>query len=239
MVRSRTIKRPPQQDRSRVTQERILASASALLEQRGYAEFTLQKVCKESGLSIGAIYSRFSSKDELLRTIQEKHIEELDTDVMQIVRKLAAQGDSLQSTAPAVVKEFSELYRKHQSLLRPLMAIAAMDPVMAQEGKKFDTRTKQQFRHLLLRHKNGIKHPNPERAVDNCFEVVFASVTHVLGLGTAPNVMGTAPNVRSKGIWRDFVEDLSQMVSTYLLSEHSGISKGELVALNAERRAGR
>ena len=118
------------------------------------------------------------------------------------------------------------------------MAIAAIDPVMAQVGKKWDTRTKHQFRLLLLRHKIEIKHPSPERAVDTCFEVVFASVTHVLGLGTAPNVMGTAPNVRSKGIWRDFVEDLSQMVATFLLSDLSGISTGELVTLNAERRAG-
>ena len=188
-----------------------MASASALLEQRGYAE--------------------------LLRTIQEKNIEELDTDVMKIVSNLASHGDSLQSTAPAVVREFSELYRKHQLLLRPLMAIAAVDPIMAQVGKKFDERTKQQFRHLLLRHRNGIKHPNPERAVDTCFEVLFASVTHVLGLGTAPNVMGTAPKVKSKSIWRDFVEDLSEMVSSFLLSDLSGISEDELVALNAERLA--
>jgi len=239
MIQSRTIKPPPQQDRSRATQERILASASALLEQRGYAEFTLQKVCKGSGLSIGAIYSRFSSKDELLRTVQEKHIEQLDTDVTQIVRKLAAQDGSLQSTTPAVVKEFCELYRKHQFLLRPLMVIAATDPVMAQVGKKWDTRTKQQFRLLLLRRKNEIKVPNPERAADTCFEVIFASVTHVLGLGTSPNVMGTAPNVRSKNIWRDFVEDLSQMVSAFLLSDLSDSSTGELAAIDADGRAGR
>jgi AcrR family transcriptional regulator len=239
MTRSRTIKRPPQQDRSRVTQERILASASALLAKRGHADFTLLSVCKESGLSIGAIYSRFSSKDELLRTIQERHIEELDTDVTQIVGRLAAQNGSLQSTAPAVVREFCELYRKHQFLLRPLMALGTIDPIMGQVGKKWDTRTKQQFRHLLLRHKSEIAQSSPERAVDTCFEVIFASVTHVLGLGTAPNVMGTAPNVRSKNIWRDFVEDLSRMVSTFLLSDLSGISTGELVTLNAERRAGR
>jgi AcrR family transcriptional regulator len=239
MIQSRTIKPPPQQDRSRATQERILASASALLEQRGYAEFTLQKVCKGSGLSIGAIYSRFSSKDELLRTVQEKHIEQLDKDVTQIVRKLAAQDGSLQSTAPAVVKEFCELYRKHQLLLRPLMALGTIYPSMGQAGKKWDTRTKQQFRHLLLRHGNGIKHPAPERAVDTCFEVLFASVTHVLGLGTAPNVMGTAPKVKSKSIWRDFVEDLSQMVSAFLLSDLSDSSISELATIDADGRAGR
>lgn len=119
------------------------------------------------------------------------------------------------------------------------MALGTIDPIMGQVGKKWDTRTKQQFRHLLLRHKGEIAQSNPERAVDTCFEVIFASVTHVLGLGTAPNVMGTAPNVRSKNIWRDFVEDLSRMVSTFLLSDPSGIFRGEPVALNAERRAGR
>ena len=119
------------------------------------------------------------------------------------------------------------------------MVIAATDPVMAQVGKKWDTRTKQQFRLLLLRRKNEIKVPNPERAADTCFEVIFASVTHVLGLGTSPNVMGTAPNVRSKNIWRDFVEDLSQMVSAFLLSDLSDSSTGELAAIDADGRAGR
>ena len=236
MARTRTIKRPPQQDRSRITQGRILSSASALLQKRGYAEFTLQNVCKESGLSIGAIYSRFSSKDELLRTIQENHIAALDVDVMEIVRKLATRDGSLRSTALAVVWEFSELYRRHQWLLRPLMAIASADPVMAQVGKKWDTRTKQQFGRLLLRHRSEIRHIDPERAVDTCFEVVFASLSHVLGLGTAPNVMGTAPNVRSKGVWRAFVEDLSQMISTFLLSDLSGATN-EVPALKAENRA--
>ena len=238
MARSQPIKRPPQQDRSRVTHKRILASASVLLEQRGYAEFTLQNVCKASGLSIGAIYSRFASKDDLLRTIQERHIEGLDKDVTQIVSRLAAQDGSLQSTAPAVVREFCWLYRKHQSLLRPLMALGTIDPVIGQIGKKWDTRTKQHFRFLLLRHKNGIGHSNPERAVDICFEVVFASVTHVLGLGTAPNVMGTAPNVKNKGVWKEFVDDLSQMVTAFLLCDLSGISTGELTALNTARRPG-
>ena len=119
------------------------------------------------------------------------------------------------------------------------MAIATIDPIMGQVGKKWDTRTKQQFRLLLLRHKNEIKHPDPERTVDTCFEVIFASVTHVLGLGTAPNVMGTAPKVKSKSIWRDFVEDLSQMVSTFLLSDVSDSSISELATIDADGRAGR
>ncbi len=46
---------------------RIVAAASRVFGQKGYHSSTIADVCRESGLSVGAIYTYFSGKDELFR----------------------------------------------------------------------------------------------------------------------------------------------------------------------------
>jgi len=45
--------------------ERILAAALRVFAEKGYRRSTIQDVVRESGLSVGAIYTWFRSKDEL------------------------------------------------------------------------------------------------------------------------------------------------------------------------------
>jgi AcrR family transcriptional regulator len=54
------------QQRARATRERVLAAAARLLERRPFAEVTMQDLAAEAGVSIGALYARFPSKDALL-----------------------------------------------------------------------------------------------------------------------------------------------------------------------------
>lgn len=49
-------KRPPQQARSRRSQIKVLTAARQFLEDEGYDSLTLQKVSRQSGVSIGSIY---------------------------------------------------------------------------------------------------------------------------------------------------------------------------------------
>ena len=48
------------------TRQRILEAALRAFERRGFHEATIQDVVRESGLSVGAIYTYFSGKEELL-----------------------------------------------------------------------------------------------------------------------------------------------------------------------------
>jgi AcrR family transcriptional regulator len=47
--------------------DRILAAAALVFAEKGYHSSTIADVVRESGLSVGAIYSHFSGKDELIR----------------------------------------------------------------------------------------------------------------------------------------------------------------------------
>src|SRR6476469_8414880 len=47
--------------------DRILSAAATVFSQKGYHSSTIADIVRESGLSVGAIYSYFSGKDELIR----------------------------------------------------------------------------------------------------------------------------------------------------------------------------
>jgi len=47
--------------------DRILSAAGKVFADRGYHSATIADVVRESGLSVGAIYTHFSGKDELIR----------------------------------------------------------------------------------------------------------------------------------------------------------------------------
>ena len=55
-----------QQDRSRVTRERLVEAAIECLAEMGYAATSTNAVCERAGLSRGAQLHHFPSKHELL-----------------------------------------------------------------------------------------------------------------------------------------------------------------------------
>ena len=50
-----------------LVRDRILAAAARVFSEKGYHSSTIADVVRESGLSVGAIYTYFSGKDELIR----------------------------------------------------------------------------------------------------------------------------------------------------------------------------
>ncbi|MFI5614146.1 TetR/AcrR family transcriptional regulator [Amycolatopsis sp. NPDC051903] len=88
--------RPPQQARSRASLQKVLAAAERVLADGGIAEFTVAAVAERAGLSVGAIYRRFSGKDQLLHAVKDQVLGQLETSV----------SDALRSSAPGLREVF-------------------------------------------------------------------------------------------------------------------------------------
>jgi AcrR family transcriptional regulator len=56
------------------TRERVMAAAVEVFADRGIAASSLTEIAAAAGLTKGAIYSNFSSKDELVLAIMEEHV---------------------------------------------------------------------------------------------------------------------------------------------------------------------
>lgn len=57
----------PQDGSADPLRERLLDAAARLGAKQGYQGLNIQQIVKEAGLSTGAVYGRFTSKDELVR----------------------------------------------------------------------------------------------------------------------------------------------------------------------------
>jgi AcrR family transcriptional regulator len=58
------------------TQEQLLESAVRLFFEQGYAQTSLQQVVDDAGLTKGAFYHYFSSKEEILQLIHDSYLDE-------------------------------------------------------------------------------------------------------------------------------------------------------------------
>ena len=67
------------QEHEQQVRQRILAAALRVFGQHGFRRSTMQDVVRESGLSVGAIYTYFKSKDELFLSICDVTVEDTMT----------------------------------------------------------------------------------------------------------------------------------------------------------------
>ena len=63
-------RRPPRS----ATRQALLAAAVTVFARQGIARTSLSEIAAEAGLTKGAVYSNFASKDELLLAIMENHL---------------------------------------------------------------------------------------------------------------------------------------------------------------------
>lgn len=85
--------------REHEVRERIISAAVRVFSDKGFHSSTIADVCRESGLSVGAIYTYFPSKDALFRQscdlIAARGLEEL-------AERLAGAGNTAERMAVAV-----------------------------------------------------------------------------------------------------------------------------------------
>jgi AcrR family transcriptional regulator len=78
-------------DESRqVTRARLLDAAAAVFARRGYRRASVEEVASEAGYTIGALYSNFAGKEEVLLALLEQEVARI---TQRIVKAAQAEGD--------------------------------------------------------------------------------------------------------------------------------------------------
>jgi AcrR family transcriptional regulator len=75
--RSKTPRKVPQQDRSRVTVEAILEATAHILAEEGYDKASTNRIVERAGVSIGSLYQYFPNKESLMSALMEQHSNEI------------------------------------------------------------------------------------------------------------------------------------------------------------------
>jgi AcrR family transcriptional regulator len=101
-------------DRSLATQTSILKAATALTKKNGWANTTIRGICTEAGVSIGAFYHHFASKQELMNQAFLLFDETLDENLPQSgMTPLRAIKDVLLTQTAFIVDEAGPLIAEY------------------------------------------------------------------------------------------------------------------------------
>ena len=222
MARSRATRRPPapaprlrspQQARSRDTLRRILEATRKLLNEKTFAEISVTEITKRARSSVGAFYTRFPDKKALLDHLDELYAREVIAAAEELSRPERWVGASLADIVEAAIGFMVRFHRERPGLLRTLILEARQRP-----GGAFGERTERMkaripgLLQILLRRKDDIHHPDPERAVTMGFVMVFSALRETI----------LFPEALPEGAVSDdeeLIRELTRAYLTYLQAE--------------------
>ncbi len=207
--RAEKISRIPQQGRSKASLERMLSAARELMLERGSEEFTLQEVSQRGNVSIGSIYLRFDSKDNLVRAVitESDHVIGAAEDAM--FEKLRTECNSLNTFMPRYVEDYAEVLRTQAPILRLSMERASHDPLVSEPGKKRAFTAEAAATEAMLNFHDEIAGSDKATKVQSAFHVIFATLARQLSLGS------TGESVHNYD-WELLKRELGRMCLAYL-----------------------
>lgn len=110
---SSTASSRPLTARGRARREQILASAAALMAERGYPAVSLADIGADAGIVSSAIYRHFSSKGEILGELMVRVVERMDAGL----RDVAGSGGEGIDLLDALVRRQAEIAMENRHLV--------------------------------------------------------------------------------------------------------------------------
>ncbi|MEW6016705.1 MAG: TetR/AcrR family transcriptional regulator [Pseudomonadota bacterium] len=112
------LRKPPVQDRARVTVDIVLEAAAQLLQRHGEAGFNTNAVAERAGVSIGALYRYFPDKQALMLALADR---ESRLYAEEVQRLLAARPTGV-ALDRALIQAFIGAFAGRQQARRIAMA---------------------------------------------------------------------------------------------------------------------
>jgi AcrR family transcriptional regulator len=173
--------RVPKQGRSRASIHRILEAAQRLLEERGPEDFTVSEITVLAGVSVGAVYGYFESKDRLIQAVQMRAYGALQAEQTKAIEEAVASASNLPELVREIVEVVAESLRAHRKLLRAFIFHSYSDPVVAAGGTSIYRKLQAEACKAMLQRRCEMTHPQPERGVEAVHRMLYAVFSRVLG----------------------------------------------------------
>jgi AcrR family transcriptional regulator len=200
---------PPQQERSRASFERVIQAATSLLEEGGYDGFTLAEVSKRANVSIGSIYARVKSKDDLFYVIQDRYMTVSENRPRLQDADLWSDLDA-HAAIVGIVDEIGELFKLNERLLRVFMHRGIVDDVVAARSSSSISQFHDEIVAILLTKRDEIVHEDPELAIDVAFRMAWGTLARQIMYWPTFESKRTVP-------WDTLVHELGRACVAYLL----------------------
>jgi AcrR family transcriptional regulator len=165
--------RPPAQDRSQRTLERLLDATERLLDQRPFDRISVQDIVAEADASVGAFYGRFPSKDAVLHALHERYVAEGQATNAQALSPATWDGVPLPDVIRGLCAFVVAFLRQHPGLRRALV-LALADPVFRARSAALASDVVDRVAALLEARRAEHAHPDPAVAADVAHRILFS-----------------------------------------------------------------
>lgn len=163
---------PPQQERSTRFLMRVLEAAERILRRDGAEGLTMPAVALEAGVSVGGIYRRFQTKQDLLRAIKDRHLTRSEAAMATAMEgDLHSLGEVVRVFLATLIKESGS---NSESLFGVIMEAQGEDAVMRARGHVAVARQRESFAKAVQPFRGQIPHPDPDIAIDMAFLIAIS-----------------------------------------------------------------
>ncbi len=132
MTHPATRSRPPKQARSQRTLHALLDAAERALRTRSYQELSLSELARDAGVTTGAFYARFRSKDDLLPRLYERYSGWLEEVIERDLAAAAWSGLDVVARVNKAADVICGVFETRSGLLRAMVIHARLQPAATQ-----------------------------------------------------------------------------------------------------------
>jgi len=197
-------RKKPSQERSKQTVGAILTAAAQVFAELGYANTTTNHIAEHAGVSIGSLYQYFPSKDAILLSLAEMHVENAFAAVLKEVRdkRAAPAGVLLRTLVDALLRAHLKEPRLHRVIFEEAHLLQKS---FRRRLEELNERALQLARDIIEERCNELAVDNPQMASFVVVQVL-EGVTHATVLHH-PEMIGHP----------EFREELLRLLQSYLL----------------------
>lgn len=201
-----------QQQRSRLTERRILKAALQTLGELGESGITMAAVSDRAGVSVGSIYRRFGSREELLIAMATEFAQSF---LRQVQTRLASACPSGLATPEAIVEHattsVARTFQRNSRAFSRLVLMGLTEPRIFEEGQRASIAGGEEYARFVLHARSAIRRPDPAMAVDYTYRLIYAMCTHRI-------TQGTRLESRRSFSWDRIIAELVEVNIGYLLT---------------------
>ena len=173
---------PPQQARSRETQEALLGAAEHVFSEVGIAQATVAEICERAGVAVGTFYGRFPDKDALLMVWYERFFKRSRVTFERAFSDAMWDGRHASEVIRGWVHSRALHYRKNRKLLRALLSYVRGRP--APEFRPFAAQLRlpalDRLTTLLMTRRAEWTHPDATTAIRMAVVMIESSVQSIV-----------------------------------------------------------
>jgi AcrR family transcriptional regulator len=171
---------PTRQRRSQETTVALLEAGAELLRDCAFDELSIDELCRRVGVTIGAFYGRFESKDAFFAALVSLASKRGLAAIDEAVTKDKHTGAELETVCHDIVAVVTDVIRRNEGVLRAAMQYKAVQPArwitVAETGAGIIERSTA----LLLARMGRRRTAAKQRTIGFAFQMVFGTLINAV-----------------------------------------------------------